>query len=46
VEEESKTQWPEKIVLSNNPEMYAFSVEEPIYQLIAPPLVAALRIHM
>ncbi|CAN6192904.1 unnamed protein product [Urochloa humidicola] len=45
-EEESKTQRPGEIVLSSKPAKYAFSVQEPIYQLIAPSLVAALRVHV
>ncbi|CAL5050082.1 unnamed protein product [Urochloa decumbens] len=46
-EEESKAQWPGgKLVLSKKPTKYAFRVEEPICQLIAPSLVAALRVHM
>jgi hypothetical protein len=34
-EEESKTQWPGELVLSNKPAMYACGVQEPIYHLIA-----------
>ncbi|CAN6162781.1 unnamed protein product [Urochloa humidicola] len=45
-EEESETKLPRELVLSNKPAMYAFSVQEPIYELIAPSLVAALRIHV
>ncbi|KAF8725461.1 hypothetical protein HU200_019984 [Digitaria exilis] len=45
--EESKAKkWPGELMLSNKPAMYAFSVQEPIYQLIAPSLVAALRGHV
>nr|CAB3459743.1 unnamed protein product [Digitaria exilis] len=44
--EESKTKWPGELMLPNKPAMYAFSVQEPIYQLIAPSLAAALRVHV